>query len=107
MTVLVLVDAISRKYFTSETSWLWDIDFERLNAPQVKQIVLAGRYSNDLAVRFSYCPIPPERVRVIGDIGAAVDWVKEHGEGYIYFITCFSDKDKLLTRVQVEQEGRA
>ena len=107
VTVLVLVDAISRKYFTSETSWLWDIDFERLNAPQVKQIVLAGRYSNDLAVRFSYCPIPPERVRVIGDIGAAVDWVKEHGEGYIYFITCFSDKDKLLTRVQVEQEGRA
>lgn len=44
---------------------------------------------------------------MIGDIGAAVDWVKEHGEGYIYFITCFSDKDKLLTRVQVEQEGRA
>ena len=42
----------------------------------------------------------PDKLRV-------VDWVKEHGEGYIYFITCFSDKDKLLTRVQVEQEGRA
>ncbi len=30
-TVLILVDAVSRKYFTSETSWLWDIDFGKLN----------------------------------------------------------------------------
>ena len=30
-TVLVIVDAVSRKYFTSETSWLWDIDFDRLH----------------------------------------------------------------------------
>ena len=27
-TVLIIVDAVSRKYFTSETSWLWDIDFD-------------------------------------------------------------------------------
>ena len=28
--VLVLVDAVSRKYFTSDTSWLYDIDFSPL-----------------------------------------------------------------------------
>ena len=37
--VLVIVDAVSRKYFTSETSWLWDIDFDQLNAPHVKRVV--------------------------------------------------------------------
>ncbi|MFR7894660.1 MAG: MurT ligase domain-containing protein [Dysosmobacter sp.] len=34
-TVLIIVDAVSRKYFTSETSWLWDIDFDQLNVPHV------------------------------------------------------------------------
>ena len=34
-TVLVIVDAISRKYFTGETSWLWDIDFDQLSASHV------------------------------------------------------------------------
>ena len=41
-TVMVIVDAVSRKYFTSETSWLWDIDFDLLNTPQVGRIVLSG-----------------------------------------------------------------
>ena len=51
---MVIVDQISRKYFTSETSWIWDIDFEKLNADCVKQVVLAGKYVNDLNARFKY-----------------------------------------------------
>ena len=53
-TVVVIVDQISRKYFTSETSWIWDIDFEKLNSNCVKKIVLAGRYVSDLKARFKY-----------------------------------------------------
>ena len=102
VTVIVIVDAISRKYFTSETSWLWDVDFERLGAACVKRIVLAGRYCSDLAARFAYCPIEPERIQVIEDIAQAVEWLGQNAVGHIYAITCFSDKDKLLSRVQVE-----
>ena len=50
-TVLIIVDAVSRKYFTSETSWLWDIDFDQLNVPHVKRVILSGMYRNDLAER--------------------------------------------------------
>ncbi len=57
-TVLVIVDAVSRKYFTSETSWLWDIDFDLLNCPQVEKVILSGRYCNDLAERFSFTVCP-------------------------------------------------
>ena len=106
VTVLIIVDAISRKYFTSETSWLWDIDFERLGAENVKQIVLAGRYCCDLAARFEYCGIQPGRIHVIEDIGQAAEWLQEHAAGHIYAITCFSDKDKLLGRVRLEAEHR-
>ena len=101
-TVIVIVDAISRKYFTSETSWLWDIDFERLGAENIKRVVLAGKYCWDLAARFDYCGIEPGRIEVIEDIGQAAEWLKQNAVGYIYAITCFSDKEKLLSRVQVE-----
>lgn len=99
-TVLVIVDAISRKYFTSETSWLWDIDFGKLAAPCVKEIVLAGRYCHDLAVRFSATPIDPAKVTVLEGIPAAADHLKSAARGHIYVITCFSDKNKFLSEVQ-------
>ena len=42
--VLFIVDAVSRKYFTGETSWLWDINFELLRADSIRTIYLAGKY---------------------------------------------------------------
>ncbi len=99
-TVLVIVDAISRKYFTGETSWLWDIDFDRLNRGHVQKIMLYGRYCSDLAVRFKYTHIPADRIEVGGEIRTAADWLRENGEEDVYVVTCFSDRDKLLAHVE-------
>ena len=98
--VLVIVDAVSRKYFTSETSWLWDIDFDQLNVPHVKRVVLAGRYGNDLAERFSYTAL--ENWSVETDIAAAAAALKSAGDEELYVVTCFSDRDKILSRVEKE-----
>nr|WP_325236842.1 MurT ligase domain-containing protein [uncultured Oscillibacter sp.] len=98
--VLVIVDAVSRKYFTSETSWLWDIDFGQLNAPHVKRVVLAGRYCNDLAERFSYTEL--ENWSVEPDIAAAASELKNNGDEELFVVTCFSDRDKILSRVEKE-----
>ncbi len=99
-TVLVIVDAVSRKYFTSETSWLWDIDFDQLNAPHVREIVLSGRYCSDLAERFSYTELKNWRVQP--DIAEAAEELKAAGDGELYVVTCFSDRDKLLSHVEKE-----
>ena len=99
-TVLVIVDAISRKYFTGETSWLWDIDFDRLNCEHVGKIMLYGKYCNDLAVRFKYTRIPADRIEVGEDITTAADWLRENGDEDVYVVTCFSDRDKLLSHVE-------
>jgi UDP-N-acetylmuramyl tripeptide synthase len=104
-TVMIIVDAVSRKYFTSETSWLWDIDFELLEHENIKKVILAGTYCHDLAVRFSYTNIPQEQIEIYSDISQAVQAVKDHGIGYLYVITCFSDKDKFLNLVQVHEPG--
>ena len=100
--VLVVVDAVSRKYFTSETSWLWDIDFGQLNRPQVKRVVLSGRYCNDLAERFSFTDIPPEKLQVREGIPEACRELASAGEEPLYVVTCFSDRDKVLAHVEKE-----
>ena len=101
-TVLVIVDAVSRKYFTSETSWLWDIDFDLLNCPQVQRVILAGRYCNDLAERFSFTALPAEKWSVQPDIAAAAKELAESGSEDVYVVTCFSDRDKILAHVEKE-----
>jgi UDP-N-acetylmuramyl tripeptide synthase len=101
--VLIIVDAVSRKYFTSETSWLWDIDFDQLARPQVKKVVLSGRYCNDLAERFSFTGVTGWSVQP--DIAAAAAELKETGGEDLYVVTCFSDRDKLLNLPDVHKEG--
>ena len=99
-SVLVIVDAVSRKYFTSETSWLWDIDFDQLAKDHVKKVILSGRYCNDLAERFSFTGI--ENWSVQPDIAAAAAELKAEGKEDVYVVTCFSDRDKLLAHVEKE-----
>ncbi len=100
--VMFIVDAVSRKYFTSDVSWLWDIDFEMLDNPNIHHIVLAGKYCNDLAVRFSYTDIPTDKITIIEDINKAVDYLDNDRNEYIYVITCFSDKYKFISRIKGE-----
>ena len=102
--VLVIVDAVSRKYFTSETSWLWDIDFDLLNCPQVKKVLLSGRYCNDLAERFSFTGLSPETWQVCPGIPEAAALLEGHGDEDLYVVTCFSDRDKLLDLPAVKKE---
>ena len=100
-SVLVIVDAVSRKYFTSETSWLWDIDFDKLDAPNVRRVILSGRYCNDLAVRFGFTRLA--NWEVVPDIAEAAARLAADGDEELFAVTCFSDRDKLLAHV--EREG--
>lgn len=97
-TVVIIVDAVSRKYFTSETSWLWDIDFELLNSECVKKIVLAGKYVHDLVSRFECADIGNGKIVAKEDLDEMMNEVKENSIGDIYVITCFSDRMKFLDR---------
>ena len=101
-SVLVIVDAVSRKYFTGETSWLWDIDFDQLSCPHVRRVWLCGKYVNDLAMRFDYTSVPAERIVLEPDIAQAARRLAAEGEEDLYVVTCFSDRDKLLEHTQAE-----
>ena len=102
---MVIVDEISRKYFTSETSWIWDIDFEKLNVPQVKQIILAGLYCWDLDTRFEVTDIPKDRIVVCEDLGEAARIMGESDTECFYVMTCFVDQIKFRALNEVEVTG--
>lgn len=97
-TVVVIVDAVSRKYFTSETSWLWDIDFELLNADCIKTIVLSGKYVNDLSIRLKYANVNKKKIIATPDLDEMMKIVKDTKNENIYVVTCFSDRMKFLDR---------
>lgn len=99
---VIIVDAVSRKYFTSDTSWLWDIDFGQLAGDWVKSIYLCGKYCNDLAVRFSFTDIPAEKIKVFEDIDAACAELRSSGDEQLFAVTCFSDKEKFMSNVTVK-----
>ena len=97
------MDAVSRKYFTSDVSWLWDIDFELLANESVGEIILSGTYVNDLATRFSYTGIDQSKIKAISDITEMSEYLRTSSDRKIYVITCFSDKGKFLSLVKEEQ----
>ena len=99
LNVIILVDAISRKYFTSETSWLWDIDFNGLNKKHIDRIILTGLYAYDLALRFEYTDIDQKKITVEPDMDKGFDYLKDNNPFYV--ITCFSDAQKVFDRLEV------
>ena len=99
---VIIVDAVSRKYFTSDTSWLWDIDFGQLASASVKNIYLCGKYCNDLAMRFSFTDIPKEKIKAFEDIDAACAELRSSGDEQLFAVTCFSDKEKFMSNVTVK-----
>lgn len=98
----IIVDAISRKYYTAETSWLWDIAFEKLKGSNVKRVTLCGSYAYDLAVRFGVMDLGNIEVVVQPDLDQMARQMEQMQGMELYVITCFSDKDKLFSRVDVQ-----
>ena len=64
----------------------------------IKKIILAGKYANDLAVRFNNSEISLDKVVVKTDLDEMILEIKEKSIGEIYVITCFSDRTKFMDR---------
>ena len=55
-----------------DVSWIWDVDFEPL-AAGLDQLVVTGGRAHELALRFKYSGLPPERIEVVPDLERALD----------------------------------
>lgn len=104
VTLMILIDDISRKYFTSDTSWLWDISFEKLNSDNIKQIIICGKYIFDVYTRLEYAGVDMPKVVMRKDTHDAIEYLKIQPEtDNIFVMTCFSDEDKIFKALESEQ----
>jgi lipid II isoglutaminyl synthase (glutamine-hydrolysing) len=56
----------------TDVSWLWDVEFERLQE-RVNVAICAGLRADDMAVRLKYAGIETERIRVENDLQRAIE----------------------------------
>ena len=100
VTVVFIVDRLSRKYVANDMSWLWDIDFDRLSDPKVKKVIVSGEFAHDAAARMLVGGVGEDRLIIEPDLDKMMDAVSEESEGTIYVMTCFTDQYKFLNRLK-------
>ncbi len=61
----------------TDVSWIWDADFEGLQAlsGRIRQVIVSGDRAGDMRVRLKYAGIPDGRIRVERDHARLVDWI--------------------------------
>jgi UDP-N-acetylmuramyl tripeptide synthase len=55
-----------------DVSWIWDVDFEPLGA-ELERLVVTGGRAQELALRFKYGGLAPERIEVVPELERALD----------------------------------
>ena len=103
-TIILGFDNSSRRYTENDISWIWDIDFEELNHDSIKQIVLIGRFCNDLYLRMKYAGISKDKLILVEDMNDLSKIIKTKTTGKIYSMVCF-DKEIELKKIIKEDNN--
>ena len=103
-TIILGFDSSSRRYKENDISWIWDIDFEELNDNSIKNIILIGKFCNDMRLRMEYAKINKNKLILVEDISNLAEVIKKKTTGNIYSMVCF-DKEIELKRIIKEENN--
>ena len=101
-TIILGFDSSSRRYKENDISWIWDIDFEELNDSSISNIILIGKFCNDMMLRMDYAGINKDKLILVEDINDLSEIIKKKTKGNIYSMVCF-DKEIELKRIIKEE----
>lgn len=83
----LFVVALNDRYADgTDISWIWDVDFEKLNniSDMLSGIWVTGRRADDMAMRFKYAGLTLEKIRVIKDYEMLIkEAIKQENPVYI------------------------
>ena len=103
-TIILGFDSSSRRYKENDISWIWDIDFEELADSSIKNIILIGKFCNDMMLRMNYAGISKEKLILVEDLKDLPNVIKKKTKGNIYSMVCF-DKEVELKRIIKEENN--
>lgn len=101
-TIILGFDSSSRRYKENDISWIWDIDFEELNDKSIKNIILIGKFCNDMMLRMNYAKINKDKLILVENLNDLSNIIKTKTKGNIYSMVCF-DKEIELKRIIKEE----
>lgn len=71
----------------TDISWLWDVDFDRFAAENIRSITVSGIRCQDMRLRLKYVDIPSE---LIPDVRTAITRRLEDGCGNLYVLVNYT-----------------
>ena len=77
-----------------DVSWLWDAEFEGIGVNK-HEIIVSGTRANDMALRLKYAGVDTDKIKVIGDIEKAVDYVGKSADNNITILPTYTALLKL------------
>ena len=101
-TIILGFDSSSRRYKENDISWIWDIDFESLEDSSIKNIILIGKFCNDMRLRLEYAGIPKDKIILVENMNDLSNVIKKETQGDIYSMVCF-DKEIELKKIIKEE----
>lgn len=87
-SVILGFDNVSRRYKFNDLSWLYDVEFELLNDPKIKNIIVIGRFKYDVINRLELANIDNKKIIVVDDLNTIPNILKELNTK-IYTMVCF------------------
>ena len=103
-TVVIGFDNVSRRYALNDLSWMYDIDFDKLNKKDIDKIYCIGRFRYDVALRLKYAGIPDNKVIIVDNYKKVLsNMVYNHSTGNIYtviFLDMMASVRKALSEVK-------
>ena len=77
-----------------DVSWLWDAEFEGVGVNK-NEIVVSGTRANDMALRLKYAGVDTKKIKVIGNIEKAVDYISKSADNNITILPTYTALLKL------------
>ena len=75
----------------------------RVRTENIKQIIVAGKYINDVATRLEYAGVDMSKVILRKNVDAAVAYLRfKSAADNLFAMTCFSDEGKFIREVEAE-----
>jgi UDP-N-acetylmuramyl tripeptide synthase len=72
-----------------DISWIWDIDMEEL-LPDADALLTTGTRKHEMALRLKYAGVPPEKIRTLPTLAAALSALEAEGHGTIYVLPTYT-----------------
>lgn len=89
-----------------DTSWIWDVAFEKLNNMPLEIFICSGMRAYDLAVRLKYSGIDEDKIVVLPEIEEAVYYLRNRTNSKPYLLSSYTALQEVRKALNSLEENK-